>query len=449
MFKKVLIANRGEIALRIMRACRDLGIKTVSVYSEADRAAKHVRLSDESVCIGPAAAKDSYLNISRIVTAAEVSGADAIHPGYGFLSENAEFARIVEEHGITFIGPSPQIIDIMGDKGRAKACIKNAGVPVVPGDNTATRSLSDVLRAAKVCGYPAIIKAVAGGGGRGMAVVQSEEEVRTAFPVLQKEAMRAFGSDDVIVEKFIENPRHIELQFVADKHGNAVCLWERECSLQRRNQKVFEEAPSSALTEKEREKIVKTTTSALKKIGYTNVGTVEYLYKNKEFYFIEMNTRLQVEHPVTEMITGVDIVRTQLMVASGYHLEINQKDLALNGVAFEARINAEKPKTFTPTPGKITAFHAPGGYGVRVDTGVYSGVDISPHYDSMIAKLIVHAPNRKEAILRLKRALSEMVVEGRGVETTIPLFQDLLENKDVIEGDYHINWLENFLKNNS
>ena len=446
MFKKVLIANRGEIALRIQRACKDLGIKTVAVYSEPDKNAKYVRLSDESVCIGPASSKDSYLNIPAIISAAEISGADAIHPGYGFLSENATFVRIVEEHGITFIGPSSQIIDIMADKGRAKQCVKKAGISVVPGDNTPVNTLEDALKNAKVCGYPAIMKAVAGGGGKGMKVVRSPKEVEESFSLIQKEALAAFGSGSVIVEKFIENPRHIELQFLADKHKSAVCLWERECSLQRRNQKVLEEAPSSALTAKEREKIVKVTRNALNKIGYYNAGTVEYLYKDKEFYFIEMNTRLQVEHPVTEMITGIDLVRAQIMIAAGERLEFTQEEIPLNGVAFEARINAEDPKTFMPSPGPIECYHPPGGYGVRMDTGIYIGSSVSPFYDSMIGKLIVHASNREEALLRLKRALEECVISGHGLKTTIPLFLDLLENMDVQRGCYHINWLEKYLE---
>ena len=446
MFKKVLIANRGEIALRILRACKDLGIRTVAVYSQADKDAKHVRLADESVCIGPAPSKDSYLNIPAIISAADVSGSDAIHPGFGFLSENAHFARVVEEHGITFIGPSSEIIDIMGDKGRAKQCVEQAGISVVPGCNTPVNTLEDALSYAELCGYPAMIKAVAGGGGRGMQIVRSAQEVREVFPLIQKEARAAFGNASVIVEKFIENPRHIELQFLADKHKNAVCLWERECSLQRRNQKVLEEAPSSALTKRERDRIVKITRTALNKIGYYNAGTVEYLYKDKQFYFIEMNTRLQVEHPVTEMITGIDIVRAQILVAAGERLEFTQDDIPLNGVALEARINAEDPKTFMPTPGKIDCYHAPGGYGVRMDTGIYMGSSILPHYDSMIAKLIVHAPNRREAFLRMKRALEECVINGYNMKTTIPLFLDLVDNKDVQRGNYHIRWLEQYLK---
>ena len=445
MFKKVLIANRGEIALRILRACKDLGIKTVAVYSEPDKDAKHVRLSDESVCIGPAPSKDSYLNIPAIISAAEVSGADAIHPGFGFLSENATFVRIVEEHGITFIGPPSHIVEIMADKGLAKQCVKKAGINVVPGNNEPVNTLEEALECAEECGYPAIIKAVAGGGGRGMQIVRSPKDVQECFSVLQREAQAAFGNSAVIVEKFIENPRHIELQFLADKYKKAVCLWERECSLQRRNQKVLEEAPSSAITQKEREKIVKITRNALNKIGYYNAGTVEYLYKDKEFYFIEMNTRIQVEHPVTEMITGIDLIRAQILIASGERLEFDQEDIPLNGVAFEARINAEDPETFTPSPGNIDCYHPPGGYGVRMDTGIYQGSKILPHYDSMIAKLIVHAPNRHEALLRLKRALEECVISGATLKTTSKLFLDLLQHPDVQKGNYHINWLEKYL----
>jgi len=449
MFKKILIANRGEIALRILRACKDLGIKTVSVYSEPDKNAKHVRLSDESVCIGPAAAKDSYLNIPAIISAAEVSGADAIHPGYGFLSENADFVRIVEEHGITFIGPTSEIVEIMADKGLAKQHLKKAGINVVPGSNEPVNTLSEAIECARECGFPAIIKAVAGGGGKGMRVVRNEQDIRENFSLIQKEAQVAFGNDTVIIEKFIENPRHIELQFLADKYKKAVCLWERECSLQRRNQKVLEEAPSSALSKKERDKIVKVTRQALNKIGYYNAGTVEYLYKDKTFYFIEMNTRLQVEHPVTEMITGIDLVRQQILIAAGERLEFDQEDIPLNGVAIEARINAEDPETFAPCPGNIECYHPPGGYGVRMDTGIYMGSDILPYYDSMIAKVIVHASNRTEALLRLKRALQECVITGQCIKTTIPLFLKLLKEEDVQKGNYHIRWLENFLQKES
>ena len=447
MIKKILIANRGEIALRIVRACKDLGIKSVAVFSESDKDAMHVKFADESVCIGPPPSVKSYLNIKNIMAAAEVSGAEAIHPGYGFLSENAEFAEIVKKEGLIFIGPSASIIRDMGDKGRAKEVMKQVGIPVVPGDNTPANNIEEALERAKVCGYPAIIKAAAGGGGRGMSIVHSEEEVIEVMPRLQQEAISAFKSGTMIVEKFIQNPRHIELQFLGDQHGNGVCLWERECSLQRRNQKIFEEAPSSVLTEKQREKIVEVTNRALTKIKYVNAGTVEFLYKNEEFYFIEMNTRLQVEHPVTEMITGFDIVKEQILIACGKKIDISQKDIKLNGVSFEARINAEDSETFLPTPGKVDCFHAPGGYGVRMDSFLHNEALISPYYDSMVAKIIVHAPSRQEAILRMKRALEECIIDGPGIKTTIPLLLKLLENEKVQQGNYHINWLEEFLKN--
>ncbi len=446
MLKKVLIANRGEIAVRIMRACADLGVPTVAVYSEADKNAMHVKLADESVCIGPALSKNSYLNISSILAAAEISGADAIHPGYGFLSESADFVKAVENEGLVFIGPSKEIIEVMGDKGRAKEMMKKVGIPVVPGDNSPTHTVEEAITRAQACGYPAIIKAAAGGGGRGMAVVRSEEEVAKVFPILQQEAENAFKSGVMIVERFIENPRHIEIQFLGDSHGGGVCLWERECSLQRRNQKVLEEAPSSALSPSEREQIIETTRKSLVDLGYVNAGTVEYLYKDSQFYFIEMNTRLQVEHPVTEAITGIDIVKQQILIASGHPLPFEQKEIELKGVAFEARINAEHPRSFYPTPGQVESYHAPGGYGVRMDSFLYSGCEIPKYYDSMVAKVIVHAPNRKEAVLRLRRALKECVIDGPGVLTNIPLHLDLLDQPEVQEGDYHINWLENYLK---
>jgi acetyl-CoA carboxylase, biotin carboxylase subunit len=444
MFEKILIANRGEIALRVLRACKEMGIRTVAVHSEADRNAMHVRLADESVCIGPPPSAKSYLNIPAIVTAAEITHADAIHPGYGFLSENAKFAEIVEKHKITFIGPKPEHIRMMGDKITAKDAIREAGVPVVPGSDGGVDTIEDARSIAKKIGYPVLVKATAGGGGRGMKVAHSAEEIDVAFSTARTEAKAAFGNDGVYLEKYLKKPRHIEIQVVADSHGNVIHLGERDCSLQRRHQKILEEAPSPVISAATRAAIGKTVTTAIKKLGYLGVGTIEFLYENDEFYFIEMNTRLQVEHPVTEMITHVDLVREQICIAAGEKLSIAQKDVVIDGHAIECRINAENPQTFAPSPGLIKDFHAPGGLGVRLDSAVYSGYRVPPYYDSLIGKLIVHAPTREEALARLKRALGEMVVGG--VETTLPLHMRLVDNADIQAGDYDIHWLEGFLQ---
>ncbi|MDP3737065.1 MAG: acetyl-CoA carboxylase biotin carboxylase subunit [Hyphomonadaceae bacterium] len=444
MFEKILIANRGEIALRVLRACKEMGIRTVAVHSEADRNAMHVRLADESVCIGPAAAAKSYLNIPAIVTAAEITHADAIHPGYGFLSENAKFAEIVEKHKITFIGPRPEHIRMMGDKITAKETIKDAGVPVVPGSDGAVESLEQARADAKRIGYPVLIKATAGGGGRGMKVARNADEIDVAFQTARTEAKAAFGNDSVYMEKYLGKPRHIEIQVVADSHGNVIHLGERDCSLQRRHQKVFEEAPSPVIDAETRAKIGKTVTTAIKKLGYLGVGTIEFLYEGGEFYFIEMNTRLQVEHPVTEMITHVDLVQEQIRIAAGEKLSLTQKDVIFDGHAIEVRINAENPETFTPSPGLIKDFHAPGGLGVRLDSAAYAGYRVPPYYDSLIGMLIVHAPTRAQALARLKRALGEIIVGG--IETTLPLHARLVDNLDIQAGDYDIHWLEGFLK---
>ncbi|MFT3724965.1 MAG: acetyl-CoA carboxylase biotin carboxylase subunit [Hyphomonadaceae bacterium] len=443
MFDKILIANRGEIALRVHRACKEMGIHTVAIHSEADRNAMHVRLADESVCVGPAPAAKSYLNIPAIITAAKITGAQAIHPGYGFLSENAKFAEIVEKSGITFIGPKPEHIRMMGDKITAKEAIQTAGIPVVPGSDGAVSTIEEALSAAKRIGYPVLIKATAGGGGRGMKVARNADELEIAWSTARTEAKTAFGNEAVYMEKYLEKPRHIEIQVVADSHGNVIHLGERDCSLQRRHQKVFEEAPSPVIDDAARAAIGKTVTTAIKKLGYLGVGTIEFLYEDGEFYFIEMNTRLQVEHPVTEMITRVDLVQEQIRIAFGEELSLKQKDVIIEGHAIECRINAENPETFTPSPGLISDFHAPGGLGVRLDSAVYSGYRVPPHYDSLIGKLIVHAPSRPEALARLKRALGEMVVGG--VETTLPLHMRLVDNKDIQKGDYDIHWLEKFL----
>jgi acetyl-CoA carboxylase biotin carboxylase subunit len=446
MFEKILIANRGEIALRIHRACKEMGISTVAVHSEADRNAMHVRLADESVCIGPAASAKSYLHIPSIIAAAEITGADAIHPGYGFLSENAKFAEIVEKHNITFIGPKPDHIRMMGDKITAKQAVAEAGIPVVPGSEGGVDTVEDVKRVAKKIGYPVLVKATAGGGGRGMKVAQTADDIEVAWQTARTEAKAAFGNDSVYLEKYLQKPRHIEIQVVADSHGNVVHLGERDCSLQRRHQKIFEESPSPALDSKQRDAIGKTVCTAIKKLGYLGVGTIEFLYEDGEFYFIEMNTRLQVEHPVTEMVTGVDLVREQILIAAGEKISFAQKDVVFEGHAIECRINAENPETFTPCPGLIADFHAPGGLGVRLDSAVYSGYRVPPHYDSLIGKLIVHAPTRHDALMRMKRAIGEMVVNG--VETTLPLHMRLVENADIQAGDYDIHWLEHFLADN-
>lgn len=440
MFDKVLIANRGEIALRIHRACKEMGISTVAVHSEADRSAMHVRLADESVCIGPAPAGRSYLNIPSIIAAAEITGAQAIHPGYGFLSENAKFAEIVEAHGMTFIGPRPEHIRIMGDKITAKQTAKDAGIPVVPGSDGEVETVEVAIEAARTIGFPLIVKAAAGGGGRGMKVALSEDKLVEAVQTAQTEATAAFGNGAVYMERYLQKPRHIEIQVIADSHGNVVHLGERDCSLQRRHQKILEEAPSPALSAEGRDQIGRTVTEAIRKIGYLGVGTIEFLWEDGEFFFIEMNTRLQVEHPVTEMITGVDLVREQIRIAAGLPLSFTQDDIVFEGHSIECRINAENPKTFTPSPGLVNDFHAPGGLGVRLDSALYSGYSIPPYYDSLIGKLIVHGRDREECIARLKRSLGEMVVGG--IDTTIPLFQKLLAEPDILSGDYDIHWLE-------
>ncbi len=443
MFDKILIANRGEIALRVHRACKEMGIRTVAVHSEADTHAMHVKLADESVCIGPPPAGRSYLNVPQIIAAAEVTGAQAIHPGYGFLSENARFAEIVEAHGLTFIGPKPDTIRLMGDKITAKQAAAEAGIPVVPGSDGAISDMGEARRVAKECGFPVLIKAASGGGGRGMKVAKDEASLEHALQTASSEAKAAFGDGAVYIEKYLGQPRHIEIQVMADEHGNVIHLGERDCSLQRRHQKVLEEAPSVALTPDARARIGDIVTKAVRNIGYRGAGTVEFLYENGEFYFIEMNTRLQVEHPVTEAITGVDLVREQIRVAAGLELEFTQDQITFEGWAIECRINAENPDTFSPSPGKVTEFHAPGGLGVRLDSALYAGYQIPPYYDSMIGKLIVQGRDRPEALMRLKRALGEMVVTG--VETTIPLHLALLDDAEFIAGDYHIRWLESWL----
>jgi acetyl-CoA carboxylase biotin carboxylase subunit len=442
VFEKILIANRGEIALRILRACREMGIQTVAIHSTADRNAKHVRLADESVCIGPPAAKESYLNIPAIISAAEVTGAQAIHPGYGFLSENAKFAEIVEAHDMVFIGPTPAHIRMMGDKITAKQAVKAAGIPVVPGSDGGVED-NEALAVGDAIGFPVLVKAAAGGGGRGMRVARKRSELPEAISAARAEARAAFGDDSVYLEKYLERPRHIEVQVVADTHGNVIHLGERDCSLQRRHQKILEEAPSPALNAKERRAIGQTVVDAISRIGYRGVGTVEFLYEDGRFYFIEMNTRLQVEHPVTEGITGVDLVREQIRIADGAPLSLKQDEVVFNGCAIECRINAENPRTFAPSPGMVNDFHAPGGLGVRLDSAIYSGYSIPPYYDSLVGKLIVHGRNRPEALMRLRGALTELVISG--VQTTTPLFLDLLAEPDFQNGDYHIHWLEEWL----
>jgi acetyl-CoA carboxylase biotin carboxylase subunit len=443
MFEKILIANRGEIALRINRACKEMGIATVAVHSTADADSMHVRLADESVCIGPPPAAQSYLNIPQIIAACEITGAEAIHPGYGFLSENARFAEIVREHGISFIGPTPEHIRLMGDKIAAKRAVKSVGIPTVPGSDGAVGSDAEATRLGEEIGYPVLIKAAAGGGGRGMKVARAPADLSLALSTARTEAKAAFGNDEVYMEKYLQRPRHIEVQVLADSHGKVLHLGERDCSLQRRHQKLWEEAPSPALNAAQREQIGSTVTRALEKLGYLGVGTVEFLYEDGGFYFIEMNTRLQVEHPVTEAITGLDIVREQIRVAAGGAIEMDQSDIVLSGHAIECRINAENPFTFQPSPGTITHFHAPGGLGVRFDSAIYDGYKIPPYYDSLAGKLIVHGRNRNECLMRLRRSLDELVVGG--IETTIPLFQKLVREPDIINGDYHIHWLEQYL----
>jgi acetyl-CoA carboxylase biotin carboxylase subunit len=443
MFDKILIANRGEIAMRVIRACKELGILTVAVHSTADADAMHVRFADESVCIGPPAAKDSYLNIPAILSACEITGADAVHPGYGFLSENARFAEILTEHGVQFIGPKAEHIRLMGDKIAAKRTAQKLGIPVVPGSDGGVTSDVEAGKIADGIGYPVLIKAAAGGGGRGMKVVRTAVELSTALAIARAEAKAAFGDDAVYLEKYLEKPRHIEIQVLGDGKGNAIHLGERDCSLQRRHQKVLEESPSPALNAQARDVIGETVAKAMREIGYLGVGTVEFLYEDGKFYFIEMNTRIQVEHPVTEMITDIDLIFEQIRAAVGNDFTLKQSDIKFDGHAIECRINAENPVSFRPSPGKIMHYHAPGGLGVRIDSAVYQGYTIPPYYDSLVGKLIVHGKTRTEALMRLKRALDEVVVDG--IETTLPLFRALVREKDIIDGNYHIHWLEQFL----
>ena len=443
MFDKILVANRGEIALRVIRACQEMGIQTVAVHSTADSDAMHVRMADESVCIGPPSSAESYLSMPAILAACEISGAQAIHPGYGFLSENAHFVQAVEDHGLKFIGPTAEHIRIMGDKITAKDTMKALGVPCVPGSEGGVNSLNDAHEVAADIGYPVIIKATAGGGGRGMKVARTAKELESAFLTARAEGKAAFGNDEVYIEKYLTTPRHIEIQVFGDGKGRAVHLGERDCSLQRRHQKVLEEAPGPCVLDEERKLIGKTCADAVAKIDYIGAGTIEFLYENGEFYFIEMNTRLQVEHPVTEAIFGVDLVREQIRIAAGQPLSFVQEQLEINGHSIEVRINAEKLPNFSPSPGKVTAYHAPGGLGVRMDSALYNGYSIPPYYDSLIGKLIVHGENRKEAIARLRRALGELIIDG--IDTTVPLFEELLNEDDIVNGDYNIHWLEKWL----
>ena len=443
MLRKVLIANRGEIALRIHRACKEMGIDTVAVHSTADSNAMHVRLADESVCIGPPSSRDSYLKKSAIVSAATITGADAIHPGIGFLSENAEFAQMVEEHGFTFIGPSPEHIALMGDKTTAKDTAVSYGLPVVPGSKGAVETVEEAIEVAKETGFPVLIKASAGGGGKGMKVAHSAETLAEAYRMARTEAKAAFGNDTVYMEKFLTHPRHIEIQVFGDGQGNAVHLGERDCSVQRSHQKVVEEGPSPALNDEQRTYIGELSAQTTAKMGYRGAGTMEYLFEDGKFYFLEMNTRLQVEHPVTELITGVDLVREQLRVAAGAKLSFTQDDIKIRGHAIECRINAEHPETFIPSPGKIKRYHAPGGMHVRVDSALYDGYSIPPYYDSLIAKLIVYGNTRNDCLMRLHRCLQEFVIEG--VTTNIPLHQKIIANNDFIDGDYDNRWLEKWL----
>jgi len=445
MFDKILIANRGEIALRVIRACREMGIRSVAVHSTADADAMHVRMADESVCIGPPSSTESYLSMPAIISACEITGAQAIHPGYGFLSENAAFVQIVEDHEITFIGPSAEHIRIMGDKITAKDTMKKLGVPCVPGSDGGVPTVEDARTVAAEIGYPVIIKATAGGGGRGMKLATSEDEIENAFRTARSESKSAFGNDEVYIEKYLGRPRHIEIQVFGDGKGNAVHLGERDCSLQRRHQKVFEEAPGPKIDAETRARIGKVCADAVAGINYIGAGTIEFLFEDGEFFFIEMNTRLQVEHPVTEAIFGVDLVREQIRVAEGYPMSFTQDDLEVNGHAIEIRINAEKLPNFSPSPGRITQYHAPGGLGVRMDSALYDGYSIPPYYDSLIGKLIVHGRDRPEALSRLSRALSELIVDG--IDTTIPLFDALLQEKAIQTGDYNIHWLEKWLEN--
>jgi acetyl-CoA carboxylase, biotin carboxylase subunit len=443
VFEKVLIANRGEIALRIQRACREMGIRTVAVHSTADDNAMHVRLADESVCIGPPPARASYLNIPAILSAATITGADAIHPGLGFLAENADFAAMVAEHGFTFIGPSPEHIRQMGDKVTAKRTAVELGIPVVPGSEDGILDLSRAREAAARIGYPVLIKATAGGGGRGMRIVRDEAALEDELAAARAEAKAFFGNDAVYLERFLARPRHIEVQILADGAGGVIHLGERDCSLQRKHQKILEETPSPALNVTERDRLGLIATEAMRKLGYKSAGTLEFLYQDGEFFFIEMNTRLQVEHPISEMVSGIDLVREQIRIAAGSPLGLRQEDVTLAGCAIECRINAEHPETFAPSPGVVTSYHVPGGLGVRIDSALYQGYVVPPHYDSLVAKLIVYGASRNECLMRLRRALVEYVIGG--IETTIPLHQRLVAESDFINGDYDIHWLERFL----
>jgi acetyl-CoA carboxylase biotin carboxylase subunit len=445
MFDKILIANRGEIALRVLRACKELGIATVAVHSTADADAMHVKLADESVCIGPPPARESYLNIPALIAACEITGAEAVHPGYGFLSENARFADILDQHGIAFIGPKAEHIRMMGDKIEAKRTATRLGIPCVPGSEGGVDNDEDAARIAADIGFPVLVKAAAGGGGRGMKVARTPADLSDALSTARAEARAAFGDDAVYLEKYLEKPRHIEIQVLGDGQGNAIHLGERDCSLQRRHQKVWEEGPSPALNAGQRSRIGEIVAKAMVDLSYVGAGTVEFLYENGEFYFIEMNTRIQVEHPVTEMITGIDLVNEQIKIAAGSPLSIRQEDIQIEGHAIECRINAENAETFRPSPGTITYYHPPGGLGVRVDSAVYQGYKIPPYYDSLVGKLIVHGRNRTECLMRLRRAIDEFVVDG--IETTLPLFRTLVRNPDMQNGIYDIHWLEKFLAN--
>jgi acetyl-CoA carboxylase biotin carboxylase subunit len=443
MFDKILIANRGEIALRVLRACKELGIPTVAVHSTADEDAMHVRLADESVCIGPPPAKDSYLNIPALLAACEITGADAVHPGYGFLSENARFAEILAEHNVHFIGPRPEHIRLMGDKIEAKRTVMRLGIPVVPGSQGGIATDQEARAVARDIGYPVLVKAAAGGGGRGMKVARSEADLSAALATARAESKAAFGDDTLYLEKYLDRPRHIEIQVLGDGLGRAIHLGERDCSLQRRHQKLFEEGPSPALNGAARDEIGETVARAMRELKYLGVGTVEFLHEDGRFYFIEMNTRIQVEHPVTEMITDIDLILEQIRVAAGTELAFTQADVKFHGHAIECRVNAENPVSFRPSPGRILSFHTPGGLGVRVDSAVYQGYAIPPFYDSLVGKLIVHGKTRTECLMRLRRALDEFVVDG--IETTLPLFRALVREPDIVNGDYHIHWLEEFL----
>lgn len=441
MFNKILIANRGEIAIRIMRACRELGIKTVAVYSTADKSALHAQIADEAVCIGPAATKDSYLNTKALLAACEITHAEAIHPGFGFLSENADFARLCEKCGIKFIGPAPEVMDAMGDKANAKKTMVSAGVPVVPGSDGVVENIEDAKKICAEIGYPVMVKASAGGGGRGIRLVEREEDLEAQYTAAQQEALQFFGNDEVYIEKFIINPRHVEIQLLADEHGNVVHLGERECSLQRKNQKVLEESPSPIMTPELRERMGSAAVAAAKVSGYQNAGTIEFLVdKDRNFYFMEMNTRIQVEHPVTELVTGIDLVKAQIRIAAGEKLWFTQDDVKLTGHAIECRINAEDPRhNFRPCPGKIKSLHVPGGFGVRIDSAVYAGYEITPYYDSMIGKMLVTAPTREEAIMKMRVALSEFIIEG--VDTNIDFQLCLLKDEDFESGNFDIGFL--------